>query len=152
MSAKAPVLPNSSLYERDFAAWATETARLIREGRFADIDIENLADEIESMARSDKQQIVNRLDLLIQHLLKWAHQPEKRTRSWQLTILNQRTRIERLCQESPSLLRVVRDSIAKVYPDAVAAASIETGLPADAFPQQCPYSAAQILDRGFLPD
>ncbi len=152
MSAKPDILPNSRLYEQDYAAWAIETGRLIRDGRFGDIDREFLADEIESMARSDRLQIKNRLEVLIRHLLKWVHQPEKRSRSWKLTMFHQRGRIERLCKDSPSLRRLVPEMIAEMYPASVEAANLETGLSKDAFPKQCPYSAAQILDRDFLPD
>ena len=152
MSAKPDLLPNSRLYEQDYAAWATETGRLIREGRFAGIDREFLADEIESMARSDKHQLENRREVLIRQLLKWQKHPEKRSRSWRLTMLHQRNRIERLCRQSPSLRRLVPRIIAEVYAEAVEAAGLETRLPAGAFPKQCPFSAAEILDFEFFPD
>ena len=151
MSAKPEILPNS-LYEQDYAAWATETGRLIREGRFAETDIENVAEEIEAMAGRDRRELLNRMTVLIQHLLKWTSQPEKRSRSWQSTIVTQRIRIRRLLHQSPSLRAAVSGSLADVYADAVVAARAETGLPADTFPARCPFSAAEILDLEFFPD
>ncbi len=77
---------SNSLYEQDFFAWANEQAALLRSGKLHDIDIENVAEEIESMDRSHKSELVNRLAVLFAHLLKWRHQPGFRSNSWRLTI------------------------------------------------------------------
>ena len=65
----------NSLYDRDFYAWANEQAALLRSGKLAEADIENIAEEIESMGRSEKRELVNRLTVLLLHLLKWQFQP-----------------------------------------------------------------------------
>jgi hypothetical protein len=152
MSTKPLALPNTQLYEQDFAAWATETARLLREGRFREVDIENVAEEIESMAGNQRRELLSRLTVLVHHLLKWTHQPEKRSGSWRSTIATQRAELLRLLKQSPSLRPAVPDAVREVYPDAVEEASAETGLADEAFPQRCPFSASQILDRKFLPE
>ena len=81
---------NSVAYDDDFFAWTQEQARLLRDGELADIDVENLAEEIESMGRSVRRELRNRLALLIMHLLKWRFQPAFRSRSWSSTIIEQR--------------------------------------------------------------
>ncbi len=152
MSTKPLVRPLNQLYEEDFAEWAEETARLLRERRFDEIDLENLVEETEYMARHEKHALRNRLAVLLYHLLKWQQQPEKRSRSWMGSIEEQRARIDRLLRDSPSLRRHVSAYVTEVYGDAVRRASIQTGLEIDAFPRQCLFSAEQILDRGFLPE
>ena len=76
---------SNSLYDRDFYAWANQQAALLRAGRLAEADIENIAEEIESMGRSEKRELVSRLVVLLQHLLKWQFQPLFRGASWRLT-------------------------------------------------------------------
>jgi hypothetical protein len=142
----------ASLYDQDFATWTSETARLLRARRFDEVDIEHVAEEIEDMGKSEKRELLSRLSVLILHLLKWRHQPEKRSPGWQSTIVTQRVELERLLEDSPSLRRTIGASIAKVYHDAVDAASLETALPPRTFPRDCPFSGDQILDRKFLPD
>jgi len=73
---------NSAAYDEDFYAWTQEQATLLRSRQFSQVDIENVAEELESMGRSDKRQIDSRLEVLLTHLLKWEHQPENRGRSW----------------------------------------------------------------------
>ena len=141
----------ATLYEDDFAAWASETARLLREGRFGEIDVEHVAEEIEGMANRDKRELMSRLRIQVLHLLKWQHQPEKRSRSWRATIVSQRAELADLLEQSPSLKRAVSELAVRGYRDAVEQASAETGLSADSFPGECPFSPAQLLDRRFLP-
>ncbi|MHB1104041.1 MAG: DUF29 domain-containing protein [Devosia sp.] len=90
-------------YEEDFALWSAEQAALLRAGKFDRVDVENVAEEIESLGRSDKQQIRSRLEVLMMHLLKWERQPEHRSRSWASTIRDQRRKIQRPLDDSPSL-------------------------------------------------
>ncbi len=139
-------------YDEDFVAWASETARLLREGRFNEIDFEHLAEEVEAMAGRDKRELISRLTVLMVHLLKWQHQAGKRSRSWKSTIATQRRELKHLLEQSPSLRGVLRQSVARVYDDTLEQASIETGLSENSFLRDCPFSADQILDRHFLPD
>ncbi len=151
MSAKSPVRPVATLYEEDFALWAEETGRLLRQGRFSELDIENLAEEVADMAKRDKREVENRIAVLIQHLLKWEHQAGKRSGSWEATIITQRAELDRVLEQSPSLRRSVPEAVARVYLSAVRSAAKETGLPEKTFPSECPYSPEQILDATFLP-
>src|SRR5579872_5517180 len=90
-------------YEKDFYAWAVHNARLLRAGKLSEIDVENIAEEIESMGKSEKRELISRLAILLSHLLKWKCQPERRSRSWKLTIKEQRFELIDLLAESPSL-------------------------------------------------
>ncbi|MEO5330524.1 MAG: DUF29 domain-containing protein [Magnetococcus sp. YQC-5] len=106
---------NASLYQTDFHAWTTESARLLREGRYSEIDLISLAEEVESMGANTRQQLVNRLRILLAHLLKWEYQPHLRSRSWQATIKEQRFSIADLLEENPSLTSVLPERITKAY-------------------------------------
>ncbi len=143
---------NRHAYDEDFAAWSDEQARLLRAGDFDALDIANVAEEIESLGRSNRHELKSRLTVLLAHLLKWRHQPERRTPSWQLTMLEQRQQIRDLLDESPSLCPFVDAALSKAHVDARKAAAIETGLPLEAFPADCPFALAQILDDEFYPD
>jgi Domain of unknown function DUF29 len=142
---------NAALYEEDFYGWTMEQARLLRTGELSRLDIENIAEELESIGRSDRREIESRLTVLLAHLLKWRIQLGFRSRSWSATIREQRRRIERLLQESPSLRPVVEQLVPRAYADARDRAAEETGLAETAFPAECPFTAAQILDEDFLP-
>lgn len=137
-------------YQADFYAWTQQQAELLRNKKIEQIDWCNLAEEIEDMGRSEKRQLENRLEVLIMHLLKWQFQPNFRSRSWQLTIKEQRLRIEKLLLENPSLKSKLADTKEKIYPLAVISAEKETGL--SSFPEICPYDLAEILAPEFLPD
>jgi len=151
MGAKTLKPAAASLYDEDFAIWTAETVRLLRAGRFDEVDIEHVAEEIEDMGKRDKRELDRRLTVLILDLLKWKWQPEKQTRGWQSTLLTQRAELDQLLEDSPSLRRAVAAAVTKVYPAVLRSAVLETGLPATAFPSECPFSSDQILDREFLP-
>jgi hypothetical protein len=138
-------------YDEDFALWSAHQAALIRAGRFDLVDLENVAEEIESLGRSDRRQLQRRLEVLIMHLLKWRYQPTHRSRRWQLTLVDQRSRIERLLRESPSLRRELDRLLDEAYPCARRMASAETGLALRTFPRACPYAVEQVLDPDFVP-
>ena len=136
MGAKSLSPPATKLYDEDFVEWASETARLLREGRFDSIDVGHLVEEVEDMTGRDKRELLSRLIVLLQRLLKWQHQPENRSGSWKATVLTQRTELELLFEQSPSLKRIARGSVPRAYRKAVAAAAAETGLPVTAFPNR----------------
>jgi Domain of unknown function DUF29 len=139
-------------YEEDFYAWTAEQARLLRSGELTSIDVANIAEEIESLGRSDKRAIESRLTVLLMHLLKWQIQSKMRSQSWSGTILEQRRRIEKLLRESPSLRASIDEALAEAYSDAREAASNDTGLPETDFPTECPFTVEQVLSRSFLPE
>ncbi len=86
------------------------------------------------------------------HLLKWQYQPNFRGRSWQLTIKEQRRKIERLIRKNPSLQHTLNQILADAYGDAIISAAKETGLAESIFPEQCPYSVEQIIHSDYFPD
>ena len=140
-------------YEADFVRWLDYQAELLRAGRVGELDLENLAEEIESIARSDKREIYNRLTVLLAHLLKVQFQPAKRTRSWLSTISEQRRQLRLVLKDSPSLAKnYAPDVFSDVYQDARKAAGSETGLGVTTFPESCPYTLEQTLDEDFLPE
>jgi hypothetical protein len=116
-------------------------------GQFEQVDWENVAEEIESLGRSEKRELKSRLEVLLQHLLKWEFQPERRGASWEMTINEQRDRIEDLLADSPSLKPYLETILAEAYRRACRAASLETAIELENFPVECPYSIGQILDR-----
>lgn len=137
-------------YETDFYAWANQQAELLRQQRTNSLDWLNLAEETETMGRSEKRQLASCLEVLIMHLLKWQYQPNLRSRSWQLTIKEQRLRLVKLLQENPSLKPSLAESILSAYPLAVISAERETGLAN--YPEHCPYNPEELLSKQFLPN
>ena len=104
------------------------------------------------MGKRDRRELESRLTVLVSHLLKWKYQSRKRSSSWRTTVRNQRTKLEVLFRDSPSLRARVTQCIEDAYPSAVGRASDETGLSEDMFPARCPFTADQLLNPGFLPD
>ncbi len=142
-------------YDQDFYAWAMKNAELLRTGRLAEIDAENLAEELESMGKSQKRALSSRLAVLLAHLLKWTAQKEQRERyinSWRATIREQRRRINKLLQENPSLQPTLPEALAEAYPSAVDQAVAETNLPDRTFLEHCPFTLEQALDAAYWPD
>jgi hypothetical protein len=138
-------------YEADFYAWTLDQAEKLRARRHNELDWENLAEEVESVGRSQKTEIRNRLVVLLHHLLKWEYQPDRRCHSWQSTIGEQRTHIEGVIEDSPSLRDFPAEVLDAVYPAARRKAALETKLALGVFPERSPYSAGQALDPEFMP-
>jgi hypothetical protein len=141
-----------SLYDQDLYAWAMQSARLLRERRLEELDLDHLAEELESMGKSELRALESRLTVLLAHLLKWELQPGKRSKRWQRTLIEQRKRIARLLRDSPSLRPKLADALADAYDSALRLAADETGIDESGFPQGCPYSLDQALDTGFYPE
>ena len=144
--------PAPNLYDLDFYRWTETMAAALRQGRWQELDPDNLAEEIESLGRSDKRALKHRLEVLLMHLLKWQYQPERRSNSWRATIVEQRLRIIDLLNDSPSLKPYLEAEIATSYINACKLATAETGLDATVFPRQCPFTLKSVMTDGFLPD
>jgi len=142
---------NAAAYDEDFFAWTEEQARLLRAGELAEIDALNLAEEVESVGKSDRREIRSRLIVLLAHLLKWRFQPDARSSGWVGTIREQRDQIEAILEDSPSLRPVIAEVLSRTYKRAHAIATEETGLPDTTFPTVCPFTSDQILAEDFLP-
>ena len=143
---------SANLHDNDFHAWTIQQANLLKAGKLHEIDLDNLIEEIESMGSSERNQLQNRLKVLIGHLLKWQFQPAYRTRSWNATIKEQRLSVIGLIEDNPSLKRILEERIAKAYPQGVLLAVKETNLDEKTFPSTCPYSIGQLFDTGFYPN
>ena len=144
-------MPEGSLYDRDFYAWANEQAALLRAGKLSQADIEHIAEEIESMGRTEKRELISRLKLLVMHLLKWQFQPVARSISWQLTVKEQRREVARHLADNPSLKARLGETMSDAYGDAIIAAARETSLPEEVFPADCPWSFDEMMNPEFWP-
>lgn len=136
----------SLLHELDFYAWTQQQIALLKSGKLAEVDIEHIIEEIASMGASERRELINRLAVLLAHILKWHYQPSFRGRSWQLTIKEQRRQLLRLLKDNPSLHARLDEFIADAYLDAILLAARESGLDEAAFPAQCPYSQDELLN------
>lgn len=146
---KQPLSPN--LYDADFYAWTQEQAALLRHKQWSEIDLPNLVEEIESLGRQQRQELRNRLSILLGHLLKWEYQPQKRSRSWLATLRIQRLDLADLLADNPSLQPYLEEALHRAYLRGVQLAVRETNLPHDTFPADCPYGLAKVLDDQFYP-
>jgi hypothetical protein len=142
----------ASTYDSDFYGWTTEQATLLRQGRFGEADIENIAKEIESLGRSEERELVSRLAVLLTHLLKWQFQPGLSGNGWRLTIAEQRQELMEHLDDNPSLRAGLDQAIARAYKKAVLAARKETGFAENTFPAMCRYTIEQVFDSNFFPD
>ena len=141
----------NNLYERDYYLWLSQTAQLISEGKFDEIDTVNLIEEIEDMGRSEKKAVKSNLIVVLLHLLKYKYQPSKRTNSWKSSIREHRRRLRDDFCVSPSLKRYFEEVFAECYQDGREQAADETGLPLDTFPPLSPFTPDQVLDPNYLP-
>lgn len=139
-------------YQTDFQHWIEEQAALLKSSQFERLDINHLVEELESMGARDRRELINRLAVLLAHLLKWEYQPERRCASWRLTINEQRRQLALILEDSPSLNARMPDFLAKAYRNGQRAALDETGFLQSPFPVVCPYDLKQILDEQFWPD
>lgn len=143
-------------YDVDFVAWTEETAQAIREERWSDIDRDALIDEVESLGKRDRREVISRLTVILLHMLKTQYQPLKYTRSWALSIEEHRLRLQDLLEESPSLRPRAPELLAKAYRSARLRAAGETALEVAAFPEACPWDfstvAGEPSDEDSRPD
>ncbi|MBW4550856.1 MAG: DUF29 domain-containing protein [Aphanocapsa sp. GSE-SYN-MK-11-07L] len=138
-------MQTTTLYEQDFYAWTQQQAELLRSGKLDDLDIDNLVEEIESLGRQERQELENRLGVLLGHLLKWHYQSNARSKSWFYTIKEQRRKINRLLDQNPSLKPYLLQAIAIGYEDGLLLVGKETPLNPKQLPQICPFSEAEIF-------
>lgn len=141
-----------SEYDKDFYAWSLHNAALIREGKLSEVDLKHVAEEIEDMGKGNKRELVSRLIVLLAHLLKWNFQSERKGKSWKFTIKEQRVRIESLLRKNPSLSHEIEEQIEEAYEVALLVAEKETDLNEETFPNTCPFSLEEILNKDFFPE
>ena len=138
-------------YHTDFYAWLLTQAAHVRAKAWDTLDIDNLAEELETLGRSERHAVWSHLRVLLLHLLKWTYQPERRGRSWRGSITRARQNLARRLRQSPSLGAELPDFTAEAYADARRLAADQTGTPLATFPETCPWSPDHLMDLDFLP-
>jgi hypothetical protein len=136
--------------EDDLYTWVQEQVALLRAGRFDEIDAENIAEELSDVGKSEFAKLQSALEIVLAHMLKWDHQPERRSRSWANSIAAQRGDYTDVLADNPGLKSRRSEVLTRAYRKARLAASSETNLPIEVFPVDCPYSWDDILERPFL--
>jgi len=133
------------LYEQDYGLWAEQMADLIAAGRFSELDIENLVEEVRDLSKRECDRLLSSLRLIVHHLLKWDYQPQNRSRSWQIAIGLARLNIKDYLRDSPSLKRYLTDEyVNQVYEIGRLDAIAETDLD---MPIDCAYTIGDVLER-----
>ena len=138
-------------YDADFVLWLEKQARLLRCGRFDDLDMEHLTEVLEAMAGKERRELRSRLTVLLVHLLKCRYQPHRKASSWLATLGEQRTQVALQLEDSPSLRLHLTEYADKAYQSAVKRAAHETGLDSRAFPPSNPYTIDEMMDLDFIP-
>jgi hypothetical protein len=141
-----------TLYDNDFYGWTQEQADLLRSGHLSELDTQNLLEEIEAMGRSERRELESRLRVLFMHLLKWQYQSERQSRSWKLTIEEQRLQAAELLAENPSLQNRLPGLTESAWRLAVISAERETNIRRSVFPATCPWTFEQVMDPEFWPE
>ncbi len=139
--------PETGTYETDFYTWTIDQAAALRDGRLSELDIGNLAEEIEDLGKEVFSKLRSSFRIILLHMLKWDYQPERRSRSWSVSIETHRIDIDDVLADNPSLRRRQPEAIAGAYRKARLEAAGETGLRRDAFPTECPYTLDDIMKR-----
>lgn len=142
----------SEAYTTDFSLWAQQTAKLLREQRWQEIDLEHLIEEIEDLGKSERRGVASQLTRLLLHLLKWQYQSQRRSDSWLDSITDARTQIELAINDSPGLQSYPAEQLQSCYQRARLRAAKQTGMSLAAFPDVCPYAVALVLDEDWLPE
>jgi len=154
---KVPLAPDNGpaspiRYSDDLHGWVEQQVELLRQGRLTEIDASNIAEELSDVAHNQYDKLESSLRVALLHLLKWDHQPERRTRSWVLSIAEHRRRTLRILKKNPSLKASLDEAVDDAYEDAVGDAWRETGLPGETFPRVCPYVWDEIISREIVLD
>jgi hypothetical protein len=147
-----PLSQSPVSYDQDFNRWLEYTVELLKTRHFDELDIDNLVDELESMSRRDKREILSRLKIVLMHLLKWKYQPQKRSGSWESSIRTNRDEIAQILIDSPSLKNYPVQVLDQAYPLSRKNAASETGLALTIFPETSPFSIEDVLNQEFWPE
>lgn len=142
----------NALYESDFYGWTELQAKALATRQVEALDWQNLREEIISLGKQEYRELVSRLTVLVGHLLKWEYQPDKRSRSWFLTIREQRRAIRRHLQGNPSLKSRIPTALSDAFEAGVDLALRDTDLPIRTFPSHCLFTFEDIITDYFLCD
>ena len=152
LAKQQPLYADPTDYEDDFETWCYEQAELLRQRRFSEIDLPNVIEELESMGSEQRFALTSSYRLVISHLLKWQYQPERRSSSWEITIVRERGNIADRERKNRALRASAASVVEEAYGYAVREAAKETGLGRDTFPAECPYSVDQLRDPDWMPE
>lgn len=141
-----------SQYEQDFYGWTQWQVQVLAKRQVSELDWQNLQEEVQALGRQEYRELVSRLSVLLGHLLKWQYQPENRSRSWFLTIREQRRAISRHLYRNPSLKSRIIDALEDGFEAGVDLALRETNLPLRTFPEKCPYNFEEAIADSFICD
>jgi hypothetical protein len=136
------------LHERDLYAWSRMQADLLRAGRFADIDLERVTEEIEDVGGALKRSARHRMRTIVEHLLRLEHAPATESRAgWRATVRPQRLKLRDAL--TPTVRREIGGELPGFFADARALADgalRDHGehAAADALPAICLYGLDQI--------
>jgi hypothetical protein len=134
-----PAKAGRARYGDDLYGWVQDQVKLLQANETGSIDAFHLTQELTDLGRSEFDKLVSALRVVLLHLLKWDFQPERRSRSWAVTVREQRRRIDRLVRENPSFKPRISEAIDLAYGDARDEAFRETGLSESVFPDVCRY-------------
>ena len=139
--------PGRARYDRDLYGWAIEQAALLRAGKIAEADALNIAEELDDVGNEQYDKLESALRIILLHLLKWDHQPERRTRSWYASITVQRNHVRKVLRNNPGLKPRIGEAVTDAYSDARVQAAAQTRLREKSLPRTCPYTWDEVLDR-----
>ena len=134
-------------YDADRYSWALEQIEFLKSGRIDALDLANLVEELRDVAGSEYEKLESALAIVLLHLLKWDHQPARRSRSWVLSIKEHRRRVERQLRHNPSLKPRFGEAIEEAYEFARIRCEKETSVETDSLPWSCPYDWDEIMTR-----
>jgi hypothetical protein len=145
-------MQNHPKHDEDLYGWAINTASLLKQQKYHEVDMNSIIEELEEMSRSEKRELINRLAQLIFHLLKWQFQPDFRGRSWEGSIDNQREEILLILIDSPGLNTKITEIINIAFKKSLLLIKKETPIDLKILPQECPYTFEQLVNEEFYPD
>ena len=143
---------NAPLHDADFYTWTRQQADLLRAGQYDALDTDHLIEELESMGARERRELETRLSVLLQHLLKWRYQPDRRGKSWRSTLKIQRIDARRVLADNPGLKPTLPELFASAYDRARLLATAETGLEESDCPDRPPFTVDEALASDFWPD
>lgn len=145
-------MTTTTFYEQDYTLWLEQTIQDLQAGKWKELDIANLVEELQGMGRSEKRSLESNLTIILLHLLKWKYQPTYRCNSWLSSINEHRFRVSKQLKQSPSLKPYLEEVFQACYSDGRILAARETGLLLTTFPTESPFTPEEVLNTDYLPE
>lgn len=143
-------VPAGTAYEADLYTWVQEQVALLRAGKLDALDFENIAEELSDVGSEQYDKLESAVDVLVAHMLKWDRQPERRSRSWAITIAEQRKRIAKQLRKNPGLRSRMTEAVEDGYDLGRLRAAREMRCAPDDLSLSCPYTWDDIQNRPFV--